>query len=105
MNFFHGQGKGYMGLYTLTTYDQTGCANLCNNTANCQGFNVFYERDPTLNPGPSCTNPTAMTNIKCTLWSLPPTVANATNAGETRSAFQVVIVCFRVFQTLMWSLC
>ena len=47
--------------------------------------------DPTLNPAPGCTNPDPTTNIKCTLFSQPPTQANITNAGQWRQQFQVVI--------------
>jgi len=48
-------------------------------------------RDPILNPAPGCTNPTATTNIGCTLYGAPPTSANLTNVGQFRQQFQVVI--------------
>ena len=50
-----------------------------------------YGSDPTLNPAPGCTNPDPTTNIKCTLFTQPPTQANMTNAGQWRQQFQVVI--------------
>jgi hypothetical protein len=93
---FHNQlaatsGTGYMGLYTLSSYSASDCGDLCTSSQGCQGFNVFFERDPSLNPAPSCANPAPTTSIKCTLWSQPPTSANVTNSGEVRQQFQVVI--------------
>jgi len=85
------QGSSYMGLYTLSSYDTTACANLCGGSVGCQGFNLYFERDPTLNPAPGCANPPAMTTIGCTLYGAPPTSGNLTNVGQFRQQFQVVI--------------
>lgn len=83
--------NGYMGLYTLPTYNATQCASYCNAASGCTAFNLFFERDPSLNPAASCPNPTAFTNIKCTLWGLPVSSATATNMGQYRDQFHVVI--------------
>ncbi|KAH0536583.1 hypothetical protein FGG08_006567 [Glutinoglossum americanum] len=84
---------GYMGLYTLTSYDVALCASKCNNAYPCQAFNIYFERDPTVNPsyGSACPNPPSLTNIKCTLWGYPVYAETAKNTGQWRSQFQVVI--------------
>lgn len=38
------QGPSYMGLYTMSSYDTTACANLCAGSVGCQGFNLYFER-------------------------------------------------------------
>ncbi|TKA21697.1 hypothetical protein B0A50_08770 [Salinomyces thailandicus] len=81
----------YMGFYTLQTYNTTQCAEECNNANGCEAFNIFFERDPLLNPAPACPNPLPTTNIKCTLWGSPVSAATATNNGQYREQFHVVI--------------
>lgn len=80
-----------MGYYSLNSYDTQSCANYCSSVLGCLSFNVFYERDPTLNPAAACPNPAAGTAIKCTLWGVPATEAEANNFGQWRDQFQVVI--------------
>lgn len=46
---------GYMGFTTLKTYDTDLCASKCNAITGCSAFNVYFERDPTLDPGMSHT--------------------------------------------------
>ncbi|KAH0415901.1 hypothetical protein KCU90_g14193, partial [Aureobasidium melanogenum] len=54
--------------------------------------NIYYERDPTVNPdSDSCNDPASLTQIKCVFWSGPVTSDNANNAGQWRNKFQVVI--------------
>ncbi|KAI9773059.1 MAG: hypothetical protein M1840_008179 [Geoglossum simile] len=86
-------GLGYMGLSTLDSYDVAECAAKCNAAYPCQAFNIYFERDPTVNPSydDSCPNPPSLTNIKCTLWGYPVYAATAKNTGQRRSRFQVVI--------------
>lgn len=84
-------GAGYLGYYSLESYDVQACANYCNSTSTCLSFNIFYERDPTLFPAAACPNPTAGTAIKCTLWGVPSSKAAASNFGQYRDQFQVVI--------------
>lgn len=81
----------YMGYQTLTTYDAGSCAALCDSTTGCVGTNLYFERDPTLNPADACPNPTAQTLIKCVLWGSPVTPGAATNYGQWREQFHVVI--------------
>ncbi|TVY85008.1 hypothetical protein LSUE1_G003435 [Lachnellula suecica] len=81
----------YLGLQTFTSYDVTSCSEYCDNTTLCTGFNIFVERDPSVNPSDNCTNPASIINYKCTLWGSGVDAASATNVGQTRDQFQVVI--------------
>ncbi|CAD6581526.1 MAG: hypothetical protein ASARMPRED_000637 [Alectoria sarmentosa] len=86
------QASNYMGLYTLTSYDTLTCASKCDQASGCSAFNVYLERDPTLNANAvSCPNPPSTTNYKCTLWGAPVSSAEATNSGQYQDSFQVVI--------------
>jgi len=85
------QQAGYQGYYLLQTYNPATCANLCNSVAGCTAFNIYYERDPLLNPADACPNPIATTYIKCALYSQPISAATATNNGQYREQFHVVI--------------
>ena len=82
----------YMGLFTLTSYDTLGCASQCDQASGCQAFNMYIERDPSLNASAAnCPNPPSTTNYKCTLWGAPVSVDEATNFGQYQDSFQVVI--------------
>jgi len=83
--------NSYMGLYTLKTYDTIKCQQLCDAANLCTAFNMYFERDPTVDPGDACPNPPSFTNIKCTLWGSGVTTEAAVNAGQYRIQFQVVI--------------
>jgi hypothetical protein len=54
-------------------------------------INLYYERGPTLNSADACVKPTAMTAIKCTLWGSLVSPDYATNFGQWREQFHVVI--------------
>lgn len=81
----------YMGYYLLQTYNTTACAGYCNAASGCTAFNIYFERDPALNPANGCQNPPPFTNIKCSLWGSPVSAATATNNGQYREQFHVVI--------------
>ncbi|KAL1626318.1 hypothetical protein SLS56_006902 [Neofusicoccum ribis] len=66
---------GYMGYSTLQSYDTS----------------FFFERDPSLDPDDSCSNPSSTNVIKCVLWGGPITPETATNTGQWRNQFQVVV--------------
>ncbi|KAL8738547.1 MAG: hypothetical protein Q9190_007986 [Brigantiaea leucoxantha] len=83
--------NSYMGLYTLQTYDTIKCQQLCDAADLCTAFNIYFERDPTVNPADACKNPASFTNIKCTLWGSGVTTEAAVNKGQYRRDFQVVI--------------
>lgn len=81
----------YLGLYTFNSYDTQQCADKCNAVNVCTGFNIYFERDPTVKPAAACPNPASFTNIKCTLWGANVTTATAVNKGQYRRDFHVVI--------------
>jgi len=81
-----------MGWSTLGSYDVPTCAGNCNSVDGCRAFNIYFERDPSVDPGPGCTNPASTTVIKCILWGNAVSSSLATNTGQWRgSDFQVVI--------------
>lgn len=91
--------NSYLGVYLLSSYNTTECAALCDSTNLCTGFNTYIERDPSLNPSSNtssnatyCPNPSSITNYGCTLWGSGVDAAAATNYGQYRDQFQVVIV-------------
>lgn len=54
------QASNYMGLYTLTSYDTLTCASKCDQADGCEAFNVYLERDPTVDANEQmCPNPQA----------------------------------------------
>lgn len=94
--------SNYMGQYVLTSYNYTECAGHCDGAQGCMAFNLFIERDPTRNPakndnetatpwGTYCPDPPSTTNYRCTLWGVPVNSTLATNRGQSRADFQVVI--------------
>ncbi|KAG9858240.1 hypothetical protein KCU98_g1048, partial [Aureobasidium melanogenum] len=74
-----------------TGYDVNWCASKCNAISGCLSFNIFFERDPVLEPGSGCTNPAAFANLKCSFWGSALDLSTATNKGQWRSNFQVGI--------------
>lgn len=56
----------YLGYNTLGDYDTNMCANMCNSINLCQSFNIYFERDPIVDPGSGtgCSNPPSTTVIK-----------------------------------------
>lgn len=70
---------GYLGYDVVEVYDPSVCAVKCNSKAGCIGFNLFFQRDPTLDPGITCKNPPAFANIKCTYWGRPANPEAASN--------------------------
>ncbi|KAF3009730.1 hypothetical protein E8E13_009180 [Curvularia kusanoi] len=85
------QQAGYLTYKTFTSYDVQGCADACDGEQYCQGFNIYFERDPSLEPGDACPDPASTTNIKCSLYGYPVGAKAATNQGQWRQNFQVVI--------------
>ena len=83
------EGNGYMGYYLLESYDTIKCQQYCDAATSCYGFNVFIERNPSLNPADSCPNPPSLSNFKCTLWGYAVNEASATNVGQWRNDFHV----------------
>ncbi|KAF2645298.1 hypothetical protein P280DRAFT_545287 [Massarina eburnea CBS 473.64] len=65
--------SGYLTYRLLDgpTYDVEQCAAHCNSHADCQSFNIFFERDPKFDhdANPGCEDMTPVTNVKCALFS------------------------------------
>lgn len=83
---------GYAGYTLLDSYDVQTCADKCNAIAGCTSFNIYFERDPSVDPNsPTCSNPPSVTNIKCVWWTSVITTADNVNNGQYRGQFHVVI--------------
>jgi hypothetical protein len=82
---------GYTVVNTGKGYDVDFCAAKCTAKAGCLSFNIYFERDPTLDPGPDCTNPPAFANIKCSFWGTGLDTTTANNVGQWRYKFEVAI--------------
>lgn len=91
----------YMGYSQLTAYNTTYCANKCTKMTGCLAFNIYFERDPVVEPGTTSagtcpdgqnsTNPEAFANIKCSYWGSQLDNTTANNYGQWRANFQVGI--------------
>ena len=85
------QADDYRGYIALSTYNVQSCADQCT-VMNCTSFNVYYERDPSVNPdSPKCQDPSSITNLKCAWWGSVINSGDATNSGQYREKFQVVV--------------
>ncbi|THY30391.1 hypothetical protein D6D01_03257 [Aureobasidium pullulans] len=85
---------GYLGFTTLSTFDTAKCAAKCDAIRGCLSFNLYFERDPSVDPGSGasgCENPASVTYIKCVFWGGYVSKANANNYGQYRNKFQVLI--------------
>jgi len=62
--------NGYLGFTAVQSYDVQKCADICDAKAGCSSFNIYYERDPSVNPGTgsNCRDPASTTLIKCSFW-------------------------------------
>ncbi|KAH0367728.1 hypothetical protein KCU65_g4462, partial [Aureobasidium melanogenum] len=78
------QANGYLTYKTLSTYDPQQCTSACDKISSCQFANIYYERDPDSNNNP-------VDVIKCALYSMPQTNCTATNMGQWRGSFHVMV--------------
>jgi hypothetical protein len=85
------ESPDYLTYHLLESYDAFTCAEYCDDTEHCNTFNLYFERNPTVDPNPWCENPPSTTSIKCALFSSPVLNANVSNAGQYRDDFHVVI--------------
>jgi len=69
---------------TLKSYDPRLCTAACDGVKTCVFANIYYEKDPD-----SKNNPVDV--IKCALYSMYQTDATATNKGQWRGSFQVLV--------------
>ncbi|TGO55923.1 hypothetical protein BOTNAR_0234g00140 [Botryotinia narcissicola] len=85
------QTTSYLGYKTLKSYDTVECAQYCDQQDGCIAFNIYFERDPTVDPGYKCSNPPSTINYKCVKWGVQIKKETATNTGQYRKDFRVVI--------------
>ncbi|KAG9856299.1 hypothetical protein KCU98_g1503, partial [Aureobasidium melanogenum] len=81
----------YLGYQQLSSYDTSACAAYCNARSDCNAFNIYIQRTPTFIPDDSCPNPTAGASITCALYGNAVDASQATNIGQYRKDFMVVI--------------
>jgi len=93
-------GYGFLGFSNLNDYDTKKCAANCDATTGCQAFNIYFERDPSVDPGTGndCPNPKSVTHIKCALWGGPLNKDNAVNTGQLRNKFEVAVAGSNAYQ-------
>ncbi|THY05458.1 hypothetical protein D6D01_09999 [Aureobasidium pullulans] len=83
---------GYLGFDTMDEYDVAKCAQQCTAKFGCSSFNIYFERDPSLDPTPqACPDPPSVTMIKCVYWGGQATDSNTVNVGQPRADFKVAI--------------
>ncbi|KAG9713078.1 hypothetical protein KCU73_g16637, partial [Aureobasidium melanogenum] len=81
----------YLGYQQLSSYNTSACAAYCNARSDCNAFNIYIQRTPTFIPDDSCPNPTAGASITCALYGSAVDASQATNIGQYREDFMVVI--------------
>jgi len=95
------QQIGYLTYKNIDSgkYDVQACADFCDSEKYCLGFNIYYERDPSMDPAAACPNPVPITNVKCSIYGYNVAEKAATNQGQWRGpqdangeSFNVVIV-------------
>jgi hypothetical protein len=84
-------GKTYLGVAELSSYSVSNCTAACDAASGCTAVNIYFERTPTLNLGPGCTNAPSSTVIKCVFWGDAVTKQNTVNSGYTDNGFVVAI--------------
>ncbi|KEQ57716.1 uncharacterized protein M437DRAFT_31513, partial [Aureobasidium melanogenum CBS 110374] len=85
---------GYLGFSLMSSYNPSVCAARCDKVNGCQAINIYFERDPTVDPNDaSCADSygKSYVQIKCVYWGGPVTASNALNFGQYRNKFHVVI--------------
>ncbi|KAI4850606.1 hypothetical protein E4T44_02643, partial [Aureobasidium sp. EXF-8845] len=78
------QANGYLTYKTLSKYDPQQCTAACDKISSCQFANIYYEKDPDSNNNP-------VDVVKCSLYSMPQTNTTATNKGQWRGTFHVLV--------------
>ena len=86
----------YLGFQQLESYNISECVSYCSSVPQCQAINIYFERDPVVDPGLSCTNPSAASMVKCALWGGPIGAAQASDNGEYRNDFMTSWLSSRV---------
>jgi len=90
----------YKNIESTKGYDVDACAAFCDSEKYCLGFNIYYERDPN-----DCDSAKPQTNLKCSIYGYPVAEKSATNQGQFRGDFQVVITGSNGYSKLDKSKC
>ncbi|CZT19288.1 uncharacterized protein RCC_05134 [Ramularia collo-cygni] len=85
------QLDSYLQFHYLTTYSTADCARACDETENCAAFNIYFERDPVVEPAAACPDPASTAAIKCALYNEAVDETSVINLGQFREEFEVVI--------------
>ncbi|CBX90835.1 hypothetical protein LEMA_P058690.1 [Plenodomus lingam JN3] len=82
---------GYLGfkINPRGEYDVSWCADWCDSESFCLGFNIYFQRDPEMDP--RCDWSGVVTNVKCVIYGYPVAEGSATNKGQFFGDFAVVI--------------
>ncbi|RAR00397.1 hypothetical protein DDE82_007308 [Stemphylium lycopersici] len=91
----------YKNIESTKEYDVQACADFCDSENYCLGFNIYYERDP----ADDCNDAMPQTNLKCSIYGYPVSKQSATNQGQFRGDFQVVITGSNGYSKLDGSMC
>ena len=85
-------GPNYISYSSLRKYDGNWCASKCDITSGCAAWNLYEQRSPKYYPDANaCPDPPSYTYYRCALWGSPISASQATNKGQTREKFQVVV--------------
>lgn len=103
--------EAYLTFKELSSYNADECAKECDELRGCTScklcstfvylpylyacytglsdadsfqVNIYFQRHPSLAPGPVCPNPEANVVVRCALFGAPMSVAQATNHGQLR---------------------
>ena len=82
---------GYITYTYLSTYDPSICASYCKNLTDCQSFNIYFQRDPSLVPAIGCSDPSPVATVKCAMFKSALTPESANNDGQFEEDFIVAI--------------
>ncbi|THX00725.1 hypothetical protein D6D13_09354 [Aureobasidium pullulans] len=86
--------SAYLGYVSYPSYNPDVCAAECLKRTGCLSFNIFFERNPIVDPSPAggnCPQPDSQTALKCTFWGVPIEKESAVNVGQYRNDYHVVI--------------
>jgi hypothetical protein len=87
----------HLGHNELDKYDVNECARRCDQTKDCEAFNIYLERTPDLNVGPNCTTSLSSTTVKCTFWGNRLNETDEMTESYWRWDFEVVVAASNAY--------
>jgi hypothetical protein len=97
------QQNSYLTYYQIDRYSVPDCANKCDQVELCTAFNIYVERNPSIDAGPACPNPKSVSRYKCALYGSSISRETATNDGQYRANFHVVITGSNGYDRSNWA--